>query len=299
MEAAAGKMTSQEPQPTLQLKRPLLPIDEYAAREGISTEVVEEYARQGIVQLRKYKGKTFVVDVPSNPYLCESETAVEPPQPLDETNHTADAPDTIQTPDLQAPEITNGTSEFDDEPMRIEKRTKAIKHTRDDKAHLALLTAQAKSKRTWQIATVFSLGCLCVALAANLWFYMNHKAQLEKLNGAYASIQQLASDSAQTNQQLKAVQSGLDGSRAQLKRLQNELNNSRAQVKLIQSELDDSRAELKTVQDEFAQAEQRFKLIQQRNAEAAKQLKEQIQRFSEQLAELSRNRQRPPALPGL
>jgi hypothetical protein len=56
-------------QSLLQLKRPLLPINKYAAREGVSTEIVEEYGRLGVVQIRKYKGRTYVVDVPLSPYL--------------------------------------------------------------------------------------------------------------------------------------------------------------------------------------------------------------------------------------
>ncbi|OHB61871.1 MAG: hypothetical protein A2167_00060 [Planctomycetes bacterium RBG_13_46_10] len=58
--------------PILQLNRPLLPIEKYAVREGVTRRVVEEYGRLGIIQIRKYKGKTYVVDVPLSPYLLES-----------------------------------------------------------------------------------------------------------------------------------------------------------------------------------------------------------------------------------
>ena len=69
MEPATGQTISQEAPPTLQCKRSLLPIDEYAAREGLSRDIIEECGRLGIIQIRKYKGKTFVVDVPLSPYL--------------------------------------------------------------------------------------------------------------------------------------------------------------------------------------------------------------------------------------
>jgi len=58
----------EEIKPLLQLKRPLLSIDKYAAREGVTRRVVEEYARLGVIQIRRYKGKTYVVDVPLSPY---------------------------------------------------------------------------------------------------------------------------------------------------------------------------------------------------------------------------------------
>jgi len=73
MKADTNEMVPEEGTPILQLERPLLPIDKYAAREGLTRAIVEECGRLGIVQLRKYKGKTYVVDVPVSPYhpACE------------------------------------------------------------------------------------------------------------------------------------------------------------------------------------------------------------------------------------
>ena len=58
-----------EAETTLQLKRPLVTLEEYAAREGVSKSIVYECSRQGILQLRKCKGQTYVVDVPISPYV--------------------------------------------------------------------------------------------------------------------------------------------------------------------------------------------------------------------------------------
>jgi methyl-accepting chemotaxis protein len=60
--------------PRLQLERPLVPIDEFAAREGVSRSAIEDWAKLGLVQIRKHKGKTFVVDVPPGPYgdFCQT-----------------------------------------------------------------------------------------------------------------------------------------------------------------------------------------------------------------------------------
>jgi len=68
MTSSPNEIVVEDIKPLLQLKRPLLSIDRYATREGISRMVVEEYGRLGIVQLRKYKGETYVVDVPLSPY---------------------------------------------------------------------------------------------------------------------------------------------------------------------------------------------------------------------------------------
>mgnify|MGYP001608474288 CR=1 FL=1 len=44
-------------------KRNLVPLDEYAARQGISSEIVEQQGQLGVIQIRKFKGQKFVVDV--------------------------------------------------------------------------------------------------------------------------------------------------------------------------------------------------------------------------------------------
>ncbi len=74
MELSVSETILQETEPVLQLKRSLLAIDEYAASKGVSRTVVEECGRLGIVQIRKYKGKVFVVDVPCRPYSHSPET---------------------------------------------------------------------------------------------------------------------------------------------------------------------------------------------------------------------------------
>ncbi len=54
-------------------KRNLVPLNEYAARRGISSDIVEQQGQLGVVQIRKFKGQTFVVDVPPE-QLSEFET---------------------------------------------------------------------------------------------------------------------------------------------------------------------------------------------------------------------------------
>ena len=49
----------------LNRKDALLSIDEYAAKKGILVETVEQNAKYGVVQIRRHKGKTFIVDQPS------------------------------------------------------------------------------------------------------------------------------------------------------------------------------------------------------------------------------------------
>ncbi len=109
MKPAIDRTISQEAPPTLQSKRSLLPIDEYAAREGLSRETIEECGRLGIIQIRKYKGKTFVVDVPLSPYLRTTETAAAPPQAVSKSTPAQKTPKPTQkvTPDVPETVETN------------------------------------------------------------------------------------------------------------------------------------------------------------------------------------------------
>ena len=96
METTTNKTILQQTGPTLQLKRSLLPIDEYAARQGLSVGIVNECGRLGIVQIRKHKGKTFVVDVPLAPYLYTPETTDQPAQPADKAAQDHKISDLVQ-----------------------------------------------------------------------------------------------------------------------------------------------------------------------------------------------------------
>ena len=129
METSTNEMSSREIVPTLQLKRPLLPIDEYAAREGISRGIVEECAKLGVVQIRKYKGKTFVIDVPLSPYPHTPDTTADPIQPIDKTAQAGKISELVQKVIPDTPE--------------------SAQITQDSGIQFGFLTAQARSKRIW------------------------------------------------------------------------------------------------------------------------------------------------------
>jgi len=81
METIENETISRETGPILQLKRPLMPIGQYAAREGVSPGILEQCGKLGIVQIRKHKGRTYVVDVPITPNMPE--LVGDPAMPID------------------------------------------------------------------------------------------------------------------------------------------------------------------------------------------------------------------------
>ena len=96
---------SQKNSAVLQLRRSMLPVDEYMTREGISRSVVEEYRQLGIVQIRKHAGRIYVIDLPLEPYAGEPEfpaNAEESPRRAVQTQERSELleepADNLQTP---------------------------------------------------------------------------------------------------------------------------------------------------------------------------------------------------------
>lgn len=430
METNPDQRTSEETGATLQLKRSLLPIDEYAAREGLSRDIVEECGKLGVVQIRRYKGKTFVVDVPLSPYLCASEAAERATKPVDKGSHFAKVPQNgvpdiretaeeltksnnesikagaisalvekmfhkaseitgkpVKTPDEEdgqvkkvpgsaqvihhkAPEsidqsakltsnmrqvesvsesiqmmpfasaeivnerrsAADGSTQTEHRPESAQSDSVPIKARKtpqfvsqkfrkagqliskltetagdktvesEEKAESAQnfeesqneeLAGEVRSKRGWQVVALFLIVFLFATLFANVWFYMDRRVQLGRLDQAYASIRSVYNDFIRADQQAEALQKALAESGTEIRRMQSGLDKSRAEVKRIQNELDSAGAELTTVRDELAEARQNLEVIQHRNTQAVERLKGQIKKLTAWLRELNGSPQPP------
>ncbi len=79
-ESTTNDSAAQKTDQTSHFKRTLVPLDEYAARQGISSDTVEKQGQLGVIQVRKFKGQKFVVDVPLEQFAeleDEEELAIE------------------------------------------------------------------------------------------------------------------------------------------------------------------------------------------------------------------------------
>ena len=281
MEAVINQITAEETGPTLQIERPLLPIDEYAARQGISRQAVEEYGWMGIVQIRKHKGRTFVVDVPLNSYSHTSKPSSEPEVTDDQIsrkqNLPADRqglPQSIQAPKLKKPEITNSAVENTDKLTETKRVAQPDQASQNNVRWFGFTKALPGSKRTWQIAALSSLAFLFVAIFANFRLNMDQKVQRNRLDQAYAGTQMVYNDLTQAKQQAEAAQNKLADARVELERLRNKLDKSVSQAQNTRNEL--------------AATRQNFETIKQRYVEAIDQLNEKIQELTTRLTELTK-----------
>jgi len=67
---------------TSHFKRSLVPLDEYAARQGLSRDIIKKQSELGVVQIRKFKGQEYVVDVPFGEFLSDQQPQDRPERPL-------------------------------------------------------------------------------------------------------------------------------------------------------------------------------------------------------------------------
>jgi hypothetical protein len=72
-EMTPGDAAVQKAESSFHFRRNLVPLNEYAAKQGISSDIVEQQGQLGVIQIRKFKGQKFVVDVPPE-QLSEFET---------------------------------------------------------------------------------------------------------------------------------------------------------------------------------------------------------------------------------
>jgi septal ring factor EnvC (AmiA/AmiB activator) len=194
--ATTGSDTAtQKSMPTSHFKKKLVPLDEYAARQGISSDIIEQQGRLGVVQVRKYKGRKFVVDVPAE-----------------------------QLSSLESGEDEEATAM----PVRRHSLTRS------------------------KLVTAGLIAGLVIIIVSIFWLYMDAKQKLDDLNAEFASIQSRYNDLITVNQNVKALQDELAGSKAELARIQNRIAVSKAEMERIQADLNKARRNLETIQSELA-----------------------------------------------
>ncbi len=194
MQTIADQTISEEAGSGLQLKKSLLPINKYAAREGVSTDTIERCGKLGVVQIRKHKDKTFVVDVPLSQYAHIPQT-IEEPAKINESIDTADEIgrmenlyEPLRTHKHQRRKTTGRPQKFINETAVSEETPESSRILQNYRVQFTILTAKAKSKRAWQITALVSIALLFAAVLFNLWLYTNHKTRLHTLEQFVSNI---------------------------------------------------------------------------------------------------------------
>jgi len=207
-------------------------LDEYAARQGISSDIVEQQGQLGVVQIRKFKGQKFVVDVPAD-QLSEFET------------------------------------ERPEEPARIPVRSRS---TTASKLFTAGLTAgvivivvsvfwlymDAKTRLDDLNANYTILQDRYNDLTSS---NQNVKAMQDELAGSKAEFARIQNRIALSMAELERIQADLNKSRRNLGTVQSELSAVQGQISL-------SRVEIESIQNSLNESRKELDRLYQQNTES-------------------------------
>ena len=272
MEKTEQMTDSQLLGPPLKLKKTLLPIEEYAVRERLSTDVIEKCGKLGIIQIRRFKGKTFVVEAPYPLFNGIDEIDPEPTPPADETEQAQK----ISEPAAGA---TDEKADAVDRALEKNDVSELLKLFQDKELPFEdLLTLQIKAKKICQKIAVASVVFALIVLFAGSWFYAGQKMRPAGSPISYAGLQPTINNSEITalqgqlqnsRMQVENLKAQLEDSRAQIETLQNQLQNPALKTGPMHAELANSLAELKSVQDKLVRAREDFESLKSQNAGAA------------------------------
>jgi hypothetical protein len=59
-------------------RQKLLTVEQYAQKQGVSTNVVNDCIRNGCIKTRSLNGKKYVVDIPPGPFFSTAEIPTNP-----------------------------------------------------------------------------------------------------------------------------------------------------------------------------------------------------------------------------
>ena len=246
--------------PILHLGKKLVLIDEYSKRTGLSKGLLEQYGRIGIVQIRRFKGETFVVDVPSRMRFSDAETkAIE--ELIGAHNRACQ---TKKLTDLVA-KITTGPRVEKALPVRIPDLklfgTAAAAYGPAEKISiirrfgLDQLLVKIRASQLSHVAAVFAVTFILVCLYASFWFLVGGKIQAVRFAREHTAIQELITESEQTDLKIASVQNQLDNSISQAGILNAEISAAVSQLKTIQRQNEEA---VQTLDKKFSQ----FKLLE-------------------------------------
>ena len=294
-------------EPIFSKKKSLLTFQQYATSQGVSTGVVEECAKLGIVQIRKHKEKTFIVDLPLNAYRNIKHQGDQKPEPqVDVSAHTKRISELMNkillteqgvklaptqrraagqfAPNSQKsikPEdnIFTAPSTIPDLHLFAEEEKKAavkVETTQPDtdmsrfRIPLARKFVDAvKVIYGWKLISIVTIAALFMFVTAYMYVSMDRRMQQQKLRDAYDNIHKLLGEYENTRQQAKLYE--LD------------MMNWRVEAQKNQKTLDQLQGELIQTREKLHQAQQDLSDTQQSNVETLKQLNEQINKINQQI----------------
>jgi hypothetical protein len=278
-------------EPIFSRKKSLLTVGQYAASQGVSTGIVQEAAKFGVVQVRKHKDKTFIVDLPLDAYKIIKQQDSDSPESLDSTE-TANKiselvnrifqSDNVLESKLHKTAASFGTVKIANQPSRRTHTTipdlklfaneeniapplAKRPQTEPGRFHISPLRKAAdfiNAMSARKLTAIITTAAFVITLSAYIWSSINSRIQQEKLSQAYASIGNLMTEYENTKQKARLYEF--------------DIMNWQSQAETSRRALSSSEAELSEIRKRLYEARKDLQDLQQYNTETLKTLNEQI-----------------------
>lgn len=261
-------------------------MQQYANSQGVSTGVVQECAKLGVVQVRKHKDKTYIVDLPLDAYKSAHQDDDQKPEQIDTSAQVQRISGLVnkifqpqrQLPPLPAERQANKDDIFakpvtmPDLNLFAQEESRAAAGSRVDKVEPDIsrfristgrkITDAVKTTSAWKIASVIATVALFISIAAYSWSSIDRKIQQQKLSLAYANINKLLNE--------------YESSRQKARLYEIDSMNWQSEAQRNQKAFADLQTELQQTREKLSQAQKSLSATQQYNVETLKQLNQQI-----------------------
>jgi hypothetical protein len=278
-------------------KKSLLTVQQYASSQGISAGVVNECAKLGVIQVRKHKNKTFIVDLP----LDASKTAkqqedgkveqintTEQAQKLSEMVNKIFQPSRqinkpvvvnkpampqvqpmvkaeAAKPEVKIPDLKIFANEEKNAPtVKIEKFEPAIPQFKVSSARK--ITDAFKISFVNKLVFVFMSAAMILCIGAYMFSSFENKMQEKKLQSAYDNIGKLMNEYDSAKRKAKLYE--LDSSNLRAEAQRNQKNIASLEVELVQTK------------ERLSQTQESLSSIQQNHVETLQKLDDKIQEIT-------------------
>jgi hypothetical protein len=271
--------------PIFSRKKSLLTMQQYATNQGVSAGVVQECAKLGVVQVRKHKDETFVVDLPLDAYKNLHQLTNDQKSEQIDTAAQAQKISGLMTKILQPPRNANPLPAKPDqrdnvsiEPAAVpdlnlfaqEESIAAAGRIGESDTELSYFKTPASRKvmdvvkvtSAWKIVSVIVTVVMLISIVAYSKVSADRKLQQQKLQQAYEDIQRIMKEYNNLSQKAKLYE--IDVTNWQSEALKN------------QSAVADMQRELMLTKDKLFQAQKDLSATQQYNVNTLKQLNDQI-----------------------
>lgn len=265
-------------------KKSLLSVQQYASSQGISTGVVQECAKLGVVQVRKHKSKTFIVDLPldaaktakqqDDNKLEQIDTSAQAQRISELVNkifQPAKPANTIildKRPAAQVAAVPDlNLFAQDEKKAQIKKFEPVIAPFKTTPIRKISDIVKMTSGR--KIITVISIAALVVFVGAYSRASLERKAQQQKLQQAYANLDKLMNDYRSENRKAKLLE--IENQNWQTEAQRNQKAAANLETELLQTK------------EQLTQTQEDLSKIQQKHVDTLRQLNEQINQINTQI----------------